>query len=95
MQAYYCYYALKLQHSSPHNPLDATGQFRIIVFFVIEKDGTLTDIKVLKTPNENAGIEAKRVLKGSEKWTPGEQDGKLVRASFTLPMIINVPVKKT
>lgn len=64
---------------------------RIIVSFVVEKDGSLTDIKVLKDPGFGLGKEAIRVLKSmKKKWEPGVQNGKNVRASFTLPIAINI-----
>lgn len=59
---------------------------RVFVSFVIEKDGSLTDIKVLKDAGFGTGEEAIRVLKISKKWLPAEQDGKKVRCSYTLPI---------
>lgn len=61
---------------------------KITVTFVIEKDGTLTDIKTIKDIGFGAGDEAVRVLKESLKWEPGKQDGKVVRVQYTLPITI-------
>ncbi len=61
---------------------------KITVTFVIEKDGTLTDIKTIKDIGFGAGDEAVRVLKESLKWEPGKQDGKIVRVQYTLPITI-------
>lgn len=64
---------------------------RIYVSFVVEKDGTLTDIKVLRDPGYGLGKEAMRVLKSVKtKWSPGIQNGKPVRASYNLPITINI-----
>jgi len=64
---------------------------KIYVSFVIEKDGTLTAIKVLRDPGYGLGKEAERVLKSSKiKWSPGIQNGKPVRAAFNLPITINI-----
>lgn len=61
---------------------------RVIVSFVVEKDGSLTDIKVLKDIGYGTGPEAIRVLKRSPRWTPAEQNGKKVRCSYQLPINI-------
>jgi protein TonB len=71
--------------------VDRDMNARIIVSFIVEKDGSLTDIKVLKDPGFGLGKEAIRVLKSmKKKWSPGVQNGKNVRASFTLPIAINI-----
>ena len=64
---------------------------KVIVSFVVEKDGSMTDIKVLKEPGYGLGKEAIRVLKSvKKKWSPGVQNGKNVRASYTLPITVNI-----
>lgn len=64
---------------------------KIHVGFVVEKDGTLSDIKVLKDPGHGLGDEAVRVLTSiKDKWVPGTLDGKPIRASYTLPITINI-----
>src|SRR6218665_1522848 len=52
---------------------------RVFVSFVVEKDGSLTDIKVLRDAGYGTGKEAERVLRKCPKWVPGEQNGKKVR----------------
>jgi protein TonB len=61
---------------------------KVYVTFVVEKDGSLTDIKVLRDIGYGTGAEAIRVLKKCPKWTPGEQNGKKVRCTFSLPISI-------
>ncbi|WP_417354078.1 M56 family metallopeptidase [Flavobacterium sp.] len=64
---------------------------KIYISFVIEKDGSMSSIKVLRDPGYGAGEEAVRVLKSvPEKWIPGEMDGKTVRSSYTLPITLNI-----
>ncbi|WLD22956.1 energy transducer TonB [Flavobacterium dauae] len=58
--------------------------------FVVEKDGSLTDIKVKGADPHNMGKEAIRVLKSMPKWKPGQHNGKTVRSKFTLPIKIRV-----
>ncbi|MDV6169151.1 energy transducer TonB [Flavobacterium sp. DG1-102-2] len=71
--------------------VDRDMQARIYVSFVVEKDGSLTAIKVLRDPGYGLGKEAERVLKSLKiKWNPGIQNGKPVRTSFNLPITINI-----
>jgi len=59
---------------------------KVYVTFVVEKDGSLTDIKVLRDIGYGTGKEAIRVLNKSPRWSPGEQNGKKVRCTFSLPI---------
>ncbi len=61
---------------------------RVLVTFVVEKDGTLTDIKVVRDIGFGTAAEAIRVLKKSPRWAPGEQNGKKVRVQYSLPITI-------
>ena len=69
---------------------DATT-LRVYVSFVIEKDGTMTNVKVLKDPGHDMGKEAIRVLQSIKtKWIPGKKAGQPVRTAYNLPITINV-----
>lgn len=71
--------------------IDQDMTAKIYVSFVVEKDGSMTAIKVLRDPGYGLGKEAERVLKSmKKKWSPGIQNGKPVRASYNLPITINV-----
>lgn len=61
---------------------------KVFVSFVVEKDGSLTDIKVIRDIGYGTGKEAIRVLKSCPKWNPGEQNGKKVRVLYSLPISI-------
>lgn len=61
---------------------------KVYVTFVVEKDGSLTDIKVIRDIGYGTGKEAIRVLKKSPRWTPGVQNGKPVRVLYSLPITI-------
>lgn len=68
---------------------------KVLMTFVIEKDGTLTDIKVLRDPGYGLANEAKRVLAAvPEKWSPGIMDDKPVRVSYSLPIHVNFKAPK-
>jgi protein TonB len=64
---------------------------QLMISFVVEKDGSITDIKVLKDLGYGTGEEAIRILKKCPNWTPAEQKGKKVRCSFMLPLRIQSP----
>ena len=59
---------------------------RVLLMFVIERDGALTNIQVLQTPDSSLSDEAVRILKTSPKWTPGKQRNQSVRVKYTLPI---------
>ncbi|WP_317169453.1 energy transducer TonB [Mucilaginibacter humi] len=59
---------------------------RVICSFVVEKDGSLTDIKAVRSPSQTMADEAIRVLKKSPKWTPGIQNNRPVRVNYTVPI---------
>lgn len=62
---------------------------KVYATFVIEKDGSLSDIKILRDIGFETGREAIRVLKTSPKWTPGKKDNKLIRVLFSVPIYVN------
>lgn len=61
---------------------------KILVSFIIEKDGTLNEIKVLRDLGYGTDQEAIRVLTDSPKWNPGTKEGKPIRVLYTLPISI-------
>jgi protein TonB len=61
-------------------------QGRVIVTFVVERDGSLTDIKVTRGIGSGCDEEAVRVLKNSPKWKPGIQNGRPVRVQYSVPI---------
>ena len=62
---------------------------KIYATFIIEKDGSLTNIKILRDLGYETGAEAIRVLKLFPKWSPGQQNNKTIRVLYSIPMIIN------
>ena len=65
-------------------------QGRVIVNFVVEKDGSLTDIKVVRGIGGGCDEEAMRVIKSSPKWNPGVQNGRNVRVNYTIPIFFQL-----
>ena len=63
---------------------------RVIVRFVVEKDGRLTNFEAVRTPDERLTQEAIRVLRLTEPWQPGHNRGEAVRCHFAMPVIFRV-----
>ena len=61
-------------------------QGRVIATFVVERDGSITDVKVVKSVDPSLDKEAIRVLKSMPKWIPGKQNGAAVRVKYTVPV---------
>jgi len=61
-------------------------QGRVILSFVCERDGSLTDIKVARGIGDGCDEEAVRVIKNSPKWKPGIQNGRPVRVAYSVPI---------
>lgn len=61
-------------------------QGRVTVQFTVEKDGSITNAKVLRGVDPELDKEALRVISSMPKWTPGKQRGKAVRCSFSVPV---------
>ena len=59
---------------------------RVIFSFVVEKDGSVSEFKVLNTPDKIFSAEVERVFKLTPKWEPGKQNGKAVRVKYTVPI---------
>ena len=70
----------------PKADLESNVQGRAMIQFVVEKDGSLTEVKVVRAPTSAMGEEAKRVFKNSPKWKPGKVNGKAVRTMYTMPV---------
>ncbi|HEY0769113.1 MAG TPA: TonB family protein, partial [Sphingobacteriaceae bacterium] len=66
---------------------------RVFVSFIVEKDGELTDIKVLRGLGYGTDEEAIRILKNSQRWKPGIQNGKPVRVQYTIPISFQLTKK--
>lgn len=63
---------------------------RTLVSFVVEKDGSITDIEVLRGFDKDCDAEAVRVVSTMPKWKPGVKDGETVRCRFTLPFTFKI-----
>ena len=74
----------------PPAAVDNVIKGRIYTEFTIDKDGSITDIKILRGADPLLNAEALRVLKMSPKWTPGKQRGKAVKVTFQFPFVFDL-----
>ncbi len=78
----------------PKAAKDAKIEGRVYAQFVVEKDGSLTDIKIVRGIGYGCDEEALRVIAISPKWNPGVQNGEKVRVSYTVPIFFQIMDKK-
>ena len=70
----------------PASAVKAKKQGRVIVTFIVQKDGSVTHAKIAKSIDPELDAEALRVVKGMPKWTPGTQNGKPVNVKYSVPV---------
>lgn len=70
----------------PNKAKDNSVQGKVYVNFTIEKDGSISGVKVLRSVHPLLDEEAVRVVELFPKWKPGKQKGKTVRVSYNLPI---------
>lgn len=68
---------------------------RVVLSFIVERDGSVSTIELLQSPDRILSEEARRVVSSSPKWTPGRQNGHLVRVRYMLPVDFSTPKKET
>jgi len=88
MDKFYSFLGAKIKYPEPAKEVGTQG--RVVLTFVVEKDGSLTDIKAIRDPGNGLGDEAIRVLKLAPRWKPGVQNGRNVRVQYTIPVNFNL-----
>lgn len=61
-------------------------QGRVVVSFVVERDGSITDVKVARSVDPSLDREAMRVVRSMPHWIPGKQNGSTVRVKYSMPI---------
>ena len=74
----------------PKAARDSSIQGRVMVKFTVEKDGSITDVEVVRGVHPALDEEAVRVVSMMPKWKPGTQMGDTVRTKFTLPVLFKI-----
>ena len=80
---------IKENYKTPEEIKKQKLKGKIFVDFIIEKDGTLSNITILRDIGFGSGEEAQRVLKSSPKWKPGKIKEEIVRVKYVLPINIS------
>ena len=84
---------MKYLQENTHYPTIAAEngvQGRVVVGFVVEKDGSITDVTVIKSQDPALDHEAVRVVKSMPRWTPGKIDGAAVRVEYQVPVVFRL-----
>jgi len=84
MEKFYAYLQKTMRY--PAVARENGTQGKVIVSFVCERDGSLTDIHVTRGIGDGCDEEAARVIKASPKWSPGIQNGRPVRVAYSVPI---------
>jgi periplasmic protein TonB len=71
----------------PQFAQESSIQGRVYVQFVVERDGSVSEVKAVRDIGGGCGKEAERVVRSMPKWSPGEQNGRPVRVKYTLPVL--------
>ena len=79
----------------PKEAMESNTQGRVIVSFVVCKDGSICDAKVVKSVSPALDAEGLRVISSMPNWTPGTQSGKPVNVKYTVPISFRLDGKKT
>ena len=74
----------------PEQAMKEGIQGRVAVRFIVEKDGSISDVKPILSVHPLLNKEAVRVVESMPKWTPGKQNGKPVRVRFNLPVMFKL-----
>lgn len=70
----------------PKEMCEGAAQGRVMVGFVINEDGSISDVKVLRSLTPECDEVAVKIVKGMPKWNPGKQNGKAVKTKYTVPV---------
>lgn len=85
-----CYKWLSEHIKYPRNCMEEGVQGRVVMNFVVNKDGSIVDVKISRSPDPRLSEEAVRVVNLMPKWKPAMQDGKAVRSRFALPVMFRL-----
>lgn len=84
---------LQTQVRYPAEALKKQIEGRVVCSFVVERDGSVSNIMTLQSPDRLLTNEVRRVLANSPRWTPGMQKGKTVRVKYIVPVDFRLPEK--
>lgn len=70
----------------PEEMCEGAAQGRVMVGFVINEDGSISDVKILRSLTPELDEVAVKIVKGMPRWNPGKQNGKAVKTKYTVPV---------
>lgn len=74
----------------PKDAQDAKKEGRVIATFIVEKDGSISNVKIIRSIFPSLDAEAERIITGMPKWIPGMQNGETVRVKYTIPIFFSL-----
>ena len=74
----------------PKDAQDAKKEGRVIANFIVEKDGSISNVKIVRSIFPSLDAEAERIITGMPKWIPGMQNGENVRVKYTIPITFSL-----
>ena len=77
---------IKYPSVAANNGIEGT----VFIKFVVNKDGSISDIEIMRGVDPALDNEAKRVIRNAPEWDPGKQRGKPVRVQFTIPIVFKL-----
>jgi TonB family protein len=93
MPAFYEYVMTNLKY--PKAAREKGEEGKVLVEFVVQTDGSITDVAILKGVSEDLNHEAMKVMAGSPRWVPGKMQGKLVKQRMVMPISFKLGDSKT
>jgi len=88
MKAFYKYVNKNMRYPSQAKRMGIEG--KVYVQFVVDKDGSITEVQAIRGIGAGCDEEAVRVIKGMPKWTPGKQRGRPVKVRMVLPIVFKL-----
>jgi len=93
MKTFYEYVVMNMKYPAEARRQGITG--RVFVQFVVDTDGSITEVETLKGIGKACDEEAERIVKNALAWNPGRQDGKAVKVKMVLPITFKLDGKET
>lgn len=78
----------------PREALESGVEGRVLASFVVEADGSVGSVRIIRSPHPVLSREVVRALAESPRWTPGSQNGEPVRVKYTVPVDFRIPAER-
>ena len=88
---FYKYIAQRIHYPAEARKKNIQG--KVLLQFIVERDGNITNVKVIRSASTDLEAEAVRVISDSPKWNPGRQGGKPVRVYYMVPIAFSLQTK--